>query len=1034
MVLSLSSSFQDAASQGGQTAIVLADFDLGGAAIGTYRIHNFAGILSGHTDSNNAILSNITNISRKVDPVTRKTSSGTMTLEIVDEGTIRNWAGRFALFNSKVHIKLGFDGMATGDYLTVFVGVISEILPGEGVLVIRLADEIFNLERRKFGGQFINKHPLEVASQLIQHGAETTSLTSADFDPTNYSSSISHFSMTSVSMRSFYEQRAETLEQAEREGADTTFSPIRTGETGNFFGRSQSIGNAPDYDNRFVSVRPILDEIAQFVGVTFYVDESGSIRAKVYDSSTASVRTLTNDDYDILEQKNSYGGVVNRIIVKISNSQQGTNYSRKDSASITAVGEKDLKVTASHLAPVAFCSKPASFQAPGAGSYSMELDGGMITGFSGVRGTVAVVNNPGDGYLHTPATDAALSGSRIATFAIAELAQTQGSIHTSNTAAVINYHGSGLMERVAHFGTVNDDGSSGGGTAKHVQNVRYTLTCTAGGTISSDEADDPDRMNGMEVIDCSIISRFCDNILTRFSRGGIVVEFRTSLRHIDLQLGDFIEFNTDTLLLDGADFDDFGITVTAKFEIIEKELDLTSDVPSIKFTVCQVTLSTAPTPSLADVFVVPDLFTTPIKPPFVFTGGGMPSFQLAPTVTTSSSSYLVNMSKGIMLRGDGASIPTRAISQIQLPSDTIVNLGYDTITGAAITIAESGIDSPRQASIALIETGGSGVDNNFSRVQTGLIGPSQVSSTLSTGMNRVKNGGFEAWSHSNTFPPDGWTIDGGTWNTDCKRASETLVSEGRYCVDFPSSSSTASVDLVSDLIPVGENEVYLITADMRKTSGSPSGAIKIKFYNHAVTALSTTTLQPKTLTTSYLRIGGSVATPANARFAQIILTRSGASTRVLMDDVRMEIGSPMFSAHVSGDIAIGSSTQQFDVVFNTEIEDRGAMYDNSTGIATAPISGDYLITSSVRIFRTGSDTDTWQVHLVVNGSSVLQFGEIDTQRFGSSGAAGIAELNVIRSLEAGDTFKILCKRPTSGNKADNKVRAIGSTFSTKLLR
>ena len=80
MVLSLSASFRDAATQGGQTPVVVADFDLDTNPLGTYRIHNFGGILSGLSESNNAILSSVTNISRKVDPITRKTSSGTMTL------------------------------------------------------------------------------------------------------------------------------------------------------------------------------------------------------------------------------------------------------------------------------------------------------------------------------------------------------------------------------------------------------------------------------------------------------------------------------------------------------------------------------------------------------------------------------------------------------------------------------------------------------------------------------------------------------------------------------------------------------------------------------------------------------------------------------------------------------------------------------------------------------------------------------------------------------------------------------------------
>lgn len=1033
MVLSLSDSFRDAATQGGHTPIIVADFDLSGA-LGTYRLHNFAGILSGHSSSNNAILSSVTNISRKVDPITRKTSSGTMTLEVVDEGTIRNWAGRFSLFNKKVHIKLGFEGVAVGDFLTVFVGVITEILPGEGVIVIKLADEIFNLERRKFGGNFIGKHPLEVAKQLIEYGAETTSTTAADFNPANYSSSISHYSMTSVSMRSFYETRAETLEQAEREGADTTYAPIGTGRTGNFFGRSQSIGNAPTFDNKFVSVRPIIDEIAQFVGVTFYVDETGSIRAKVYDSSAASVRTLTADDYDSLDQTNQYGGVVNKIIVNIANSQQSANFTRKDANSITAVGEKALKLTAAHLAPVSFISKSTAFS--NVSNFTLETDGGMVTGFCGTRGTIAVVSSPTDGYLHTPATNAGLTGTRLATYAIAELSASSGAVFEATAAASINYHDAGVMERVAHFSNVNNDGSSGGGTIKAVQNVRFSMGYVGGATIATDEADVGDRSLGMEIIDCTIIKRFADDILTRFARGGITVEFRTSLRHVDLQLGDFVEFDTDKLLMDGADFNDTSSVVTAKFEIVEKELDMTSDVPSVKFTASQVTISTAPALSIGDVVDIPDIALIPVKPSFTFMGGGTPAFTLPPTITSSASVHEITLGRGILMRGDGSSMPIAEVADVELPSDITVDVGYDSITGAVVTTAEGGIQSPRNASVSNIETDGSGVTATIDLSRLGSVGPKQLSETVADGFNRLKNGGFEAWSLSNSYPPDCWSMSAGTWNTDCKRiaASTVTVFEGLYALQFPSSSTRASTSLVSDYIPVSEGEVYLITAAMKKTSGSPSGEVSVSFYTNSKSTVSNNTLQTKALTTSWIRIGGAIAAPTNARFARIFIARTGASTAAYVDDVKMEIGSPMFSAKASSDITVTSPGTTRTIVFDTEITDRGSWYNNSTGIATAPVSGDYHIVAAVAFF-TGGSADTYHVDLEVNGSLAYRFGDVDTQHHGSADQATQSVLDIIYPLDAGDTFHIEINDTSGGGfKGSSKIRAIGATFGAKLIR
>ena len=1031
MVLSLSASFRDAATQGGQTPVVVADFDLDANPLGTYRIHNFGGILSGLSESNNAILSSVTNISRKVDPITRKTSSGTMTLEVIDDGTIRNWAGRKTLFNAKVYIKLGFDGVAIGDYLTVFVGVITEVLPGNGVIVIKLADEIFNLERRKFGGKFISKHPLEVAKQLIEYGAETTATTAADFDPTNYSTSISHFNMTSVSIKPYYEHLADMARSAEANGSDTTFSPVGLGRTGRYYGTTESIGHAPTADEKFVSVRPIIDEIAQFCGITFYVDETGSIRAKLYDSTTASARTLTADDYDELEQINAFGGVVNQVIVGIENSQQSATYRRKDSTSLATFGEKTLKVTAGHLAPISFVGSATLFDPT---TYTVELDGGMITGFSGVRGSIAVTASPTNGYLHTPATHAALSASRVATLAFAKLSATDAQIGECNSAVSINYHDAGVMARVAHFANTDDDGSAGGDSIKAVQNAKFNVTQSSGSTIATDEADDPDRADGMEIIDCTILKRFSDEVLTRFANGAITVEFRTSLRHADLQLGDFIDFETDKLLLSGADFDDDSISITAKFEIVEKEFDITSDVPSVKFTACQVSLSTAPAVSLADVVDIPDVALIPVRPTLTFMGGGIPSFTLPPTISSQSSSFEIEIGRGVMMRGDGSSMPVSTVEEIELPSDTITSIGYDSVTGAIVTTADGAIQSPRNAALSSIETDGSGVAGTLDIARLGSVGPKQLSETITTGFDRLRNGGFEAWSHANAYPPDNWAMSSGTWNTDLERVSESLVLEGLYALRFPSSSTRASTAIVSDYIPIAEGEIYLVSAAMKKTSGSPSGEVSISFYTYSKGTVSNNTLQTKALTTSWLRIGGAIAAPTNARFARVFIARTGASTTTFVDDVKMEIGSPMFSAKASSDITVTSPGTTRTIVFDTEIIDRGSWYNNSTGIATAPVSGDYHIVAAVAFF-TGGSADSYHVDLEVNGSLAYRFGDVDTQHHGSADQATQSVLDIILPLEAGDTFHIEINDTSGGGfKGSSKIRAIGATFGAKLLR
>ena len=202
MVLSLNQNFREALEQAQSEPVIVADFDLGGVTLGTYRIHNFPGRLFNNTSDDIPILSTVTPISREVDPITRKVGYSKVVLQVVDDGTIRNWSGRFALQWARVTLRFGFAGLSISDYLVAFVGVIDEITPDDAMISISLSDLLGTIFQRPFGGFFIGKHPVEVIEQLLTHSSDLIAsgdFNSTDFDPTTYSSSISHFNTTSIS-------------------------------------------------------------------------------------------------------------------------------------------------------------------------------------------------------------------------------------------------------------------------------------------------------------------------------------------------------------------------------------------------------------------------------------------------------------------------------------------------------------------------------------------------------------------------------------------------------------------------------------------------------------------------------------------------------------------------------------------------------------------------------------------------------------------------------------------------------------------
>jgi hypothetical protein len=122
------------------------------------------------------------------------------------------------------------------------------------------------------------------------------------------------------------------------------------------------------------------------------------------------------------------------------------------------------------------------------------------------------------------------------------------------------------------------------------------------------------------------------------------------------------------------------------------------------------------------------------------------------------------------------------------------------------------------------------------------------------------------------------------------------------------------------------------------------------------------------------------------------------------------------------------------VIFDTEFVDLGSWYDNTTGIATAPVSGTYEIKTTIYFYSTGSATD-FEVHLDINGSSYYQFGRLDTIHYGAIDQPGVAHFDGPISLNAGDQIRIRVRDSGGATfKAGNVIRGIGSIFSAQLNR
>tara|TARA_R100001510_G_scaffold57253_1_gene64758 strand:- start:3894 stop:6956 length:3063 start_codon:yes stop_codon:yes gene_type:complete len=1020
MTMTLPAAWLDKASESNGAIIVLVDFQLGAGTLGTYRLTNYFGIFENAT-SNNPIISDVINVGRAVDPVGRTVTGSNLTLEVVDDGTIRSWSASHNLKGKKVHIKLGFEGLSDSDFLTVYVGEIDDILPRQASLTISLKDSLGKI-KSKYGGNFIGVHPVSALKELIQAGNRSLDLTSdfdsTDFDPTTYSSTISHFACTSVSMQDTEAVMVNTSPGMQ----NSDLSPgVNFRDDG--YGAT---GVLPTKDQPFVAVRPLIDEICKVLQGTCFVDEAGKVRLKLFDASAASVRTLTVDDYDEIDQAEAHARTINRVRFTSSNSNQGISYMRQDANSVAALGEFDAQFNLAFMMPISFVARRGIAYTPST-TQDLTIDGGMVTGFTGTRGSIQYTGFSSTSFV--PATDAGLTGSRTAKVAILSRPfNKSGSILCSSAVSIPTTLSGNNVSPRGWYHFFDNDGQTSASLISAIQQVDYSGTYTGDSVNVTQDTDDMDQF---EVADVTPASRMADILLERFSRGCMVVKIRTSLRHIDLQLGDIIELETDRPLLDGADFDNAALSITCKWEIIEKEIEL-GDAPGVSFTLCQASLSTRPATGNVDVIDAQPV-GIPVRPDF--TSIGLGGSVLNGMDFSVSSGTIIDLAGGSIARKNGAIMPVSELNGITCLNNTDSYLRFDTRTGSLVQHEVSTTDMEPvggrgEVTLARVRSSTGSISYIRDKRPLGMLKASQVSHGMRSGYNALLNGAFSDWSADAAAPPDNWSMSGGVWGTDAGRTD--LGIDGDYAVTVPSGSSVATVELVSTYVPVRSSDVYLITGAFRASSGSPTGTIKVKFSNDAKITLSTVTLQTATLTTSWSKIGAAVTVPASAQFAQVLISRAGTGHEVKFDDIRMEQGSPAFSAKVNADTTLGTGSAVV-LNFDNELMDLGGWYDASSYGAAIPVSGTYEVKISALFYFSGSGSKetALEVHLAKNGSNFLKLSEFDADSSNNIGSPQVVDCNVLIPAQYGDSFKVVIGTITA---ATSTVLAADSTFSMRLLR
>lgn len=106
--------------------------------------------------------------------------------------------------------------------------------------------------------------------------------------------------------------------------------------------------------------------------------------------------------------------------------------------------------------------------------------------------------------------------------------------------------------------------------------------------------------------------------------------------------------------------------------------------------------------------------------------------------------------------------------------------------------------------------------------------------------------------------------------------------------------------------------------------------------------------------------------------------------------------APSVSATRTGNLSYNNSAQNVPVVFNTTSHNIGNHYSTTTGLLTAPIAGDYMVSCGL---YNAANVDTSQLWFVHNGSRGVSF-VLTSVTLGNMAGSGIQRLAV------GDTLGV----------------------------
>lgn len=637
----------------------------------------------------------------EIDPWDRRPKIGQVRVDFVADGWFRDLVVNNIVRGKACTISLGERSHAESSYEPLFYGVIDDYqskYDGTGHIIV--SDWFAMVRDAEIVGYWLGKHPLEIILDILQNkiGIAASMIDSAAFDPTNYSTSISHWNLSRGGFR---------------------------GET---------------YSDDFTIREPtsafkLIQELSTLMNGSTFVTELGKFTFKRFDES-AGVSSSWSDQLtftDIEFDQTSYN-VKNRVTVSFWRRNYKTNnegnYEANDTVSQSAhafPGMSNLiasdKIDTSWLTAHGIIDADMTSSVPGVGA-TFGVSSGFVFGMSGTRWP----SWPGGSQ---PAT-AQLSGSRTAFLAIDDeiIEVDQCTVGTSN----------GRTHQIT-------DPATGGlvSVGLPYSVVFRVLARGAKGTTAAAHA----RATSSPITDMTIPIAMAESRIKRFSYGVPIIKTKTSFDYFHVEVGDMVTLISNNYFTYG----NTGLDANTKWEVVGKKVETHTTEPGIEWTLAWATKTGAPGSANLQRYRrgVEGMDQVSLKA----STGVVPSYVDSGLAVTGTGGFGVSVSTGKSSTAlTSPSLPQAQAITVPASSDTWVyadaNSGSVITKSVGIGAAEP-VRAPSETPIARVRSDGAGVSGvldtrSSQRLNTGIATAQNVSPRTTSDRGSIMNGKFHSWT------------------------------------------------------------------------------------------------------------------------------------------------------------------------------------------------------------------------------------------------------------------------------------------------